>query len=141
MNICYRLIIFGLAVFTGVYSSACAGVPEQSKLLHHNFILTEVNGTAFIGEKIPNIQFGEGLKVSGSVCNNYIGQGELIGDKLFVRELASTKMLCPDQDLNELEFAFGNMLMAGATISYNWNTLTLVGDGYRLKFKLQDLVD
>lgn len=141
MNICYRFIIFGLLALTGIYSTACAGVPDQGELVHHNFILTEVNGIVFTGERIPNIQFGEGLKVSGAVCNNYMGQGELIGDKLFVRGLASTKMLCPDQALNELEFAFGNMLMDGATISYSVNTLILVGDGYRLKFKLQDLVD
>ncbi len=141
MNTYFKLMIIGLAILTGLNLGACAGVPTQGELLHHNFVLTEVNGVVFTGEKIPNIQFNEGLKVSGAICNNYMGQGELVGDKLFVKELASTKMLCFDQNLNELEFAFGNMLMNGATVNYSGNELMLSGDGYRLKFKLQDFVD
>ena len=137
-----KLLLSGL-VFTAALSlGACVGkAVDSADLLHHNFVLAEVNGQPFSGEKKPNIQFNEGMRVSGAICNNYTGQGELAGGKLYVRQLASTKMLCFEQGLNELEFAFGNMLMNGAEISYRGNTLTLSGEGRVLKFELRDYVN
>ena len=131
-------VLSAIVLLSGCLSSKPVG---QNDLLYHNFTLAEVNGKPFSGEKIPNIQFNEGFRISGSVCNAYTGQAEMTGDTLSAPQLASTKMLCFDQELNELEFAFGNMMMAGARLKLENGFLTLEGEGVRLKFKSAEYVN
>jgi len=139
MKVRYKLIFAGVLLMAGIVLFGCGSKEfSQNDLLHHNFVLTEVNGEAFTGEKIPNLQFNEGFRVSGAVCNSYAGQAELVGDILYVRQLATTKMLCFDQKLNELEFTFGNMLMNGARLKFEEDVLTLKGEGHSLKFETAD---
>ncbi len=136
MGIAHGLLVYGVLSAVIMLSGCLGSKPVgQNDLLYHNFTLAEVNGKPFSGEKIPNIQFNEGFRISGSVCNAYTGQAEMTGDTLSAPQLASTKMLCFDQELNELEFAFGNMMMAGAKFRLENGILTLEGEGYRLKFK------
>ena len=131
-------VLSAIVLLSGCLGSKPVG---QNDLLYHNFTLAEVNGKPFSGEKIPNIQFNEGFQISGAVCNAYTGQAEMTGGILSAPQLASTKMLCFDQELNELEFAFGNMMMAGARLKLENGLLTLEGEGVRLKFKSADYVN
>ena len=117
-----------------------SGVNKQD-LLHHAFVLAGINGKPFVKkERLPTLEFTEGFRVSGAMCNRFTGQGELENGVLTVRQMASTRMLCADQELNRLESDFSNMLMDGATVTLSGKTLTLGREGYVLEFILHDVV-
>jgi len=69
-----------------------------------------------------------------------MGQGELHGDTLKVKGLASTRMLCAEQQLNELDKLINEMLSQGATVSVEKQQLTLHYRQYTLVYKLADLM-
>lgn len=120
-----------------------ASGPELSKetLLHRHFALKTADGVSYADkDKVPTLEFQEGFRVVGGICNRFTGQGELEGDTLFAKHLASTKMLCVDQDLNALENAFGVLLNKGAKLSFDGKLLVLRGDGHELVYEVRDLV-
>lgn len=107
--------------------------PED--LLRKNFALASVNGKAWAGrERVPTLQFNEGLRVSGQVCNRFMGQAQLKKGVLTVPQMASTLMMCADEDLNRLEGQFAALLRAGAEISLTGDRLTLRGGDLTLVY-------
>lgn len=110
----------------------------QADLLQRYFVLRSVNGQDYTHkERVPDLEFGEGFRVFGQMCNRYTGQAALEDGKLFVRQMASTKMLCPDTKLNQLEDAFAQMVHAGADLAFDGSTLTLVGNNLEMLFDLR----
>lgn len=107
--------------------AACAGGsagPEGSNalteadLLQKNFTLVSVNGKAFAAKgRMPSIHFGDNMRVTGQVCNRFMGNGSLKDGVLTVPQMASTMMLCADNNLNRLEGEFGAIMREGASIS------------------------
>ena len=127
-----------------------APVPEglARELAHHNFIIKSVDGkdvnfTKPDGAKMdpPNMSFGQWPHVNGTICNSYRGQVEVKGDTLTVKNAASTMKLCLDQELNQLEGIFHQMLNAGVTVTMAPKTMTLTGNGHTLVFELSDYVN
>lgn len=113
----------------------------QADLLHHRFVLKSVDGVDYSGkERVPDLAFNEGFRISGGICNRFMGQASLDGNLLFAKNMASTKMMCVDQDLNALEGFFPLMLEKGAAIRLEGKTLTLSGDGHVLVYELRDWV-
>lgn len=109
-------------------------------LMHQKFTLAQVNEDDYISPQdlpTPTLEFGDDFLVSGRICNNYRGSGELRDDVLSVRAVASTRMLCPDTGLNELETKFFKMLEGGAALSMDGDRLTLKQGGSSLVFKAQ----
>ncbi|MCL1889341.1 MAG: META domain-containing protein [Desulfovibrionaceae bacterium] len=116
-------------------------VITQEDLLHHRFVLVSSDGKNFSAkERIPAIEFNEGLRVSGVVCNRFTGQGRLAGNVLAVDQLASTKMLCADPDLNELENLLTRMLSEGAELRIEGADLAVRQGGHELLYKISDWV-
>ena len=118
-------------------------VAGQQDLLGHAYVLSAFDGTAF-NTDIPEavyIEFSESFRVSGKICNNFTGMGELVDGRLLVRQMASTRMLCAYSPLNELESTFSQMLMNGADLRLEGNLLTLSGQGHELVFSQRDWVD
>ena len=112
---------------------------SRQNLLHHRFVLVSSDGKNFSAkERVPSIEFNEGLHVSGAVCNRFAGQGRLVGNVLFVEQLASTKMFCMDPDLNELEDLLVRMLSAGAELRLDGQSLVVRQGGHELLYKLSD---
>lgn len=135
-------IVSALSV-CAMFFCGCAGAkaPSREDLMHRRFVLSEVDGKAFSGaERVPDIAFDENFRVYGAVCNRYMGQGELAGDVLTVRQAASTKMLCGDDELNNLETLFHQMLQAGAKIDLSDASLTLRQGGRALTYTLRDWI-
>ncbi len=133
------LTVLSVTAFLSLIACKNTAEPIDSKaLLQHSFELAMVDGKALSVEKIPHIQFNDGMRVSGIICNNFMGQGELANNTLTVAQMATTNMMCPDPKLNELEFKMSEMLMNGATISLNNNVLTLEGSGLTMTFNLRD---
>ncbi|MCL1916318.1 MAG: META domain-containing protein [Desulfovibrionaceae bacterium] len=116
-------------------------VITQEDLLHHRFVLVSSDGKNFSAkERIPAIEFNEGLRVSGVVCNRFTGQGRLAGNLLTVEQLASTKMFCADPDLNELESLLTRMLSEGAELCLEGADLAIRQGGHELLYKISDWV-
>lgn len=112
---------------------------NESDLMHRRFVLESVNGVPFKSEfRTPDIEFGENFRVYGQVCNRYTGRGKLAGDVISVAHMASTRMMCPDNALNELERDFTEMMRNGAKAEFTGNTLTLSGSGQRLVYTASD---
>ena len=134
------LIIFGIAFCLVVTGCMEAKGPNKSDLLHRNFEIISVDGKIFSDtmSRKPNLEFNEGFRISGGICNRFTAQAELKDSVLFARQMASTKMFCPDPELNTLESTFATMLMEGATITLDGNTLTLRQSGHTLVYTLRD---
>lgn len=55
----------------------------ENKLMHHRFILTEVNGKAINSKQTaPSLSFGEKMFVSASMCNDFNGFGDIKNAKV-----------------------------------------------------------
>lgn len=109
------------------------------KLQQRRFVLVSVDGEPFEGRaQAPEMEFMEGLRVTGGICNRFTGQGELAGGVLKVGRMASTRMLCVDENLNRVERLFATMLREGARVAVDGNTLTLTHGGNTLGWELRD---
>lgn len=118
---------------------------ENTLLLHRRFLLLTMNGTSFAEkEKRPSLEFNEGFRISGGICNRFTGMAELANGKLTAKQLASTKMFCTDQELNELETNFALLLANGASLDFDGQKLILRGTAgdkdIELVYELRDLV-
>ncbi|MGV3346261.1 META domain-containing protein [Enterobacteriaceae bacterium LUAb1] len=83
----------------------------------------------------PEIAFADNGRVTGAMCNRFFGQGEFSGAKLTVKNLASTMMLCPQEQLNQWDNMIGDELAKGVEVSLNGQILTLKGVNHRLVYQ------
>ncbi|MEO1739395.1 hypothetical protein RB531_4911 [Salmonella enterica subsp. enterica serovar Typhimurium] len=83
-------------IMTGCVSSGKVSV-KREQLEHHRFVLESVNGKTVTG---PELSFGEDMTVSGKMCNQFTGEGKLSDGELKVKNLAMTRMMCADPQLN-----------------------------------------
>jgi heat shock protein HslJ len=124
--------------------SACAGGGTLSRndLVLQRFTLAGVDGQPFntsgnTSGPVPELSFAEDFSVSGSACNRFRGQGELSGNRLTVKVLASTKMLCFEPARNELESMLFRMLAEGADVEFSGDELVLRQGGHTLAYTRQ----
>ncbi|BBV08489.1 heat-inducible protein [Providencia stuartii] len=116
-------------------------VTEQ-QLIHHNFILTEVDGHPIVGKVgVPSLSFGEKMFVSATMCNDFHGMGRINNATLVVKHLSKTELECVDEDLSKWDPLIKRMLTEGADISYNDKKLTLSQGRYKLVYVLKDYVN
>lgn len=99
-----------------------------------SFLLKSVDGRPFTAERVPHIEFGEDLTLSGAICNGFRGPGAL-KDGILTSEMASTMMISPDEALNQLESRFHQLLRDGAALHLSGDTLTLWNAGVTLVFE------
>ncbi|MBJ3816532.1 heat shock protein HslJ [Shimwellia pseudoproteus] len=140
-----KTVIAGLAAMA---LSGCAasgsngGDISAQQLQHHRYVLQTLDGRA-VNSKAPHqpeISFGENMHVSGQMCNRFMGQGKLNGNTLTVDGMASTRMMCIDPQLNQLDGIIGEMLNHGAQLSLTGKQLTLTSPQHTLTWTLSDLV-
>ncbi|WP_455819523.1 META domain-containing protein [Pseudomonas cerasi] len=110
--------------------------PEAELLANRLFTLSAVDGLAVKSHEgiKPGIGFNESLRVSGVMCNRFLGQARLEQGRLTVPMLASTKMLCSDPLLNQWEQTLSEVLTKGAEVKLAEQTLTLKGSGHTLVY-------
>ena len=129
------LILMGAMLLAGCTT---ASQPAEKELAR-SFQLSSVDGQAVTvpqGMK-PGINFSKEMRVTGVMCNRFFGQGTLAKGVLSVPQMASTRMMCSDQKLNQWEMTLSKMLMAGAKVKLEQNTLTLEGAGHTLVYVTQ----
>lgn len=140
--LCLAMLPLAACGDQGKAQSEAKAAISAADLLHHNFELATVDGEAYVAgvEPVPYIAFNEGMNVSGAICNQFTGQGELTEGTLMVKQMASTKKLCVDEGLNKLETDFSMMLMSGSAVALEGGKLSLSKDDCKLEFVLKDKV-
>lgn len=112
-------------------------------LMNQKFVLVQVNEADYtrgVDEEMPapTLEFDADFLVSGRFCNTFRGGGTLDHDLLTVETLASTRMLCADQNLNQLETIFFQMLRNGAALSMDGDRLFLKQGDYVMAFRARN---
>lgn len=142
-----------MSAATLLFITACAtegsemgkdsNIVTAKDLQHHNYVLTEIDGKAYRTKKnamSPNIAFGEKMSISGEMCNNYFGQGQLKDGVLTAKGVGMTRKFCSDATLNQLDQKISQLLEDGAKVSLedDGKNLILSNDKTTLKFWLKD---
>ncbi|WP_297123135.1 heat shock protein HslJ [uncultured Enterobacter sp.] len=134
--------LFSLIVAGCVNPGKASVQPDQ--LQNHRFVLENVNGKAVKAASAqPEISFSaehdlsliKNIAVSGVMCNRFTGQGKLSEGELKVKNLAMTRRLCTDPQLNELDQTLSDMLSKGAQVDLTEDQLTLATADKSLVFK------
>lgn len=139
-------VLAAAALLSGcVYNSKMSTNADQ--LQHHRFVLESVNGKTVSSKGTPlELSFGEKqpileeIYVSGNMCNGFSGTATLHKGELKTSELAMTRKLCSDAQLNELDATFSNMLRQGAQVDLTEQQLTLATADQTLVYRLADLM-
>ena len=139
-------VLAAAALLSGcVYNSKMSTNADQ--LQHHRFVLESVNGKTMSSKGTPlELSFGEKqpilekIYVSGNMCNGFSGTATLHKGELKTSELAMTRKLCSDAQLNELDATFSNMLRQGAQVDLTEQQLTLATADQTLVYRLADLM-
>lgn len=97
----------------------------ESELAGHQFKLASVNNQPVDVNSDANIQLDSNLQVSGKMCNNFFGQATLKDDVLSAPQIATTLMLCEDENLNKLDKIISILFVDGATTKFSDGVLTL----------------
>ena len=113
---------------------------NREQLQHHRFVLQSVNGKAVTATNPPELSFGENMTVSGRMCNQFHGQGKLSDGELKVKDMAMTRMMCADPQLNALDGIVSEMFKQGAQVDLTADQLTLATAEQTLTYKLADLM-
>ena len=113
---------------------------NREQLQHHRFVLQSVNGKAVTAANPPELSFGENMTVSGKMCNQFHGQGKLSDGELKVKDMAMTRMMCADPQLNALDGIVSEMFKQGAQVDLTADQLTLATAEQTLTYKLADLM-
>lgn len=129
--------LLSFAVLATGFAAAQEGEVRKDDLIGRKFALIVANGQAANFDRQPEIEFAgdRDLEVFGQICNRYRGVGELAGNRLAVGQAVSTRMLCLDGGLSQLEDRFMAMLEGGAAITLTGDILTLSRDGFWLVFE------
>ncbi len=124
------------------YPEYADAADKKAPLPQGRFFLQSVDGLEFDGKERPvEIAFVQDaakgtLRVSGSVCNRFAGQGRLEQGRLTVKQMVATKMFCADQERNALESALFQYLEQGAELFHEGGMLVLRGKGRELHYRL-----
>ena len=121
-------------------------IVTHGDLQHHRWVLESINGEALVADatngKIPDLDFGEQMHVSGNTgCNRISGRASLHDEYIQFGQLISTLMSCSPAQ-NELERTVQEFLSrTDIQIEINDNYLELQSGEVSLRYRLQDWVD
>ena len=138
----YITVLAGFFLFSGCCSSVSQKnqIVSQDMLSHHNFILQSVNGVPFKNERVtPSLAFNEGMHISGAMCNRFFGPYTL-ENNILKAQMASTMMMCLEEELNQYENLLYKMIAEGVEVEYSWDILTLRQGSHVFVYKLKDFV-
>jgi len=137
----------GLVTLSRIYGPCEeTAIVTQGDLQHHRWVLETINGEALQpvepGERIPELDFGEQMRVSGSIgCNTISGTAVLREEYFVIERLIATGRLCGPA-ANEPELAVQTVLGSESLIRLRPDrALVLKSSAAELRFRLQDWVD
>ncbi|WP_085247909.1 META domain-containing protein [Gilliamella mensalis] len=132
-----------ISLFTAIF--VMSGCNESSKiqnsdLMHHRFVLIKVNGQDIFSDEPAELIFGENMTITGKMCNQFTGQVTLDEGNIKGSGVAMTKMLCNDDQLNQLDYIIEKLIKDGAKINLTGNQLILKNHENELIYQLKDLM-
>ncbi|EMH4161240.1 heat shock protein HslJ [Pluralibacter gergoviae] len=137
----FAVLVAGMMLASCVSYGTKKVTVQKDQLIHHRFVLETVNGENLPeGVKTPELNFNEGLHISGAMCNQFTGQASLSEGVLKAKKVAMTRKLCTDPQLNQLDATISKMLHDGAQVDLTENQLTLATATDSLIYKLADRV-
>ena len=131
------------ALFTAsLVLSGCDGSKtlQEADLMHHRFVLTKANGQDISLDDQAEIIFGENMTITGKMCNHFSGKVTLDNGSIKGSGIVMTKILCNDDQLNQLDYVIEKLITDGSKIELKNNQLTLKNDTNRLVYQLKDLM-
>lgn len=138
---CFFVLLIGVVVMSACDKSSTVVTQD---LLHHRFVLIKLNTQDVPVDKQAFIEFGEHLTVNGKMCNRFFGQSTLEDGVIKSPGLAMTRMLCPDEQLNQLDFILSELFSHGAQLKMDKQGdktfLQLSDKTNQLVFELKDLM-
>lgn len=129
------------AATTALLLSACAGGLDtaHSDLQHRRWTLATVNGEPVGADIGSELAIGEHMAISGLAgCNRFFGSARVEQGRLRADPLASTKMACLSDSIQQVETAVLSTLNQGAEVHHEGNRLTLTGSDYTLGYRLAE---
>lgn len=109
---------------------------DSAELVNKSFVLSGFDGKPYEGKVVPTMMFNGEMRIAGNFCNRFMGQAQYSGGVLLVEQMASTRMMCMDNYLNELENIIPQMLSNGADVDFDGQTLILRQGGHEAEYTL-----
>ncbi|CDL87358.1 META domain-containing protein [Xenorhabdus cabanillasii] len=124
---------------TGV--SATGNITAKD-LQHRNFALVSVNDEDVSNKEDTklSITFGDKMFVSGTMCNNFMGEGKLKDNVLTISKLSSSQIFCVNEKLNKWDQVMVDILTQGARVSLKDKQLMLTNKRNKLVYTLKEPV-
>lgn len=107
----------------------------EDELFGSAFLLESVNGESARTPRPIMIRFSDDGEISGRICNSFEGTAEFSTMMFKADGVASTRMMCPDEDLAKLERDFLRNLGYGISYQLSGDELELRRDNMVLIFK------
>ena len=140
-----RAVLISLICNLAVSAAFAQSTVTATDLQHHRWVLETINDDALpVTEnkgKIPELDFGEQMQVTGNMgCNQFNGQAVLRDGFFLIEAMASTRMMFPPP-WGDIEIAVQTALGHESTISLDVEkNLTLQTADTTLIFRLEDWV-
>ena len=140
--LCAILIMGALMGCKNTDSSGQDKTVTAADLMHHRYELVTFNNEAVpvAGDVAIEIAFGENMHVSGKACNRFNGNSSIENGVLKAPHLASTRMFCAEEKVNQLETALFGMLSTGAKVTIDGDKLILRDGDNRIIYTRRDLM-
>jgi heat shock protein HslJ len=113
--------------------------PGRGGLEGRTFLSTVSDGRALVAGSRVRLSFEGGTIGAGGGCNSMSGGYGIDGDRLVVRQLATTEMACEPALMAQDQWLAA--LLDGATIALAGDTLTLAKNGVLLTLVDRDVAD
>jgi porin len=140
-----RAVLISLIGNLAVSATFAQSTVTATDLQHHRWVLESINGDALPPAenkgKIPELDFGEQMHVSGNLgCNRFNGTAVLRDGFFLIEAMASTRMMCP-APWDDIELKVQTALSTESTILLGKHrNLTLETADTTLGFRLADWV-
>lgn len=94
-----NLLFLGLII---CFFSSCIEKIDTKALANTKWELSELPGMTLPSTSKATLNIADSLKIGGkSFCNSYGGKGEIVDNKLALKNIFGTKMFCQDTDAAE----------------------------------------
>ena len=130
-------VVIGLLVTSCASSKKPAANPPtaasgtQISLPGTEWVLADLAGTPALPAGKATLAFPEAGRVAGNgSCNRFTGAAAIAGDHLKMGPLASTRMACADDTVNQQEATYFKALDAATRYSYQDPYLLIYADGF-----------
>lgn len=119
--------------------AGCATVHQQMDLAHSSWRVEDISGQGVLDRVAPTVIFRSGGQlIATGGCNRFFGSWRLEGNQLTVRDVAGTKMACPEGVMHQEELFLDALRGTRRISTENGDVLILVGEGQSLRLYRAD---